>query len=53
MSHHDHRHHHPPGHSHPPAAATLSLLRMSAAGRLAIAAAVIALLWAGVYWAVL
>jgi hypothetical protein len=55
MNAHDHAHHHPhhhhPGHSHPPAAASLSLLRMSVAGRLGIAAALIAVLWLGVYWA--
>jgi hypothetical protein len=49
-THHSHHHHHP-GHGHPPAAASLSLLRMSVASRLGIAAALIAVLWLGVYWA--
>jgi hypothetical protein len=47
-----HAHHHP-GHSHPPARAGLSLLRLSVAQRLAIAAALSALIWAGVYLAML
>ena len=44
-----HPHHqHRPGHGHPPAAVSPSILRMSVVQRLAIAAALIALLWAGV-----
>jgi hypothetical protein len=49
-THHSHHHHHP-GHGHPPAAASPSLLRMSVASRLGTAAALIAVLWLGVYWA--
>jgi hypothetical protein len=45
-----HAHHHP-GHSHPPVSATVSLLRMSASGRLAVAAIVIVLIWAAALWA--
>jgi len=44
-------HHHPPGEGHPPASISLSILRMSIAQRLAIAAALIAVLWAAVLWA--
>ena len=47
---HPHHHHHP-GHGHPPAAVSPSILRMSAAERLAIAAALIVLLWGVVLWA--
>lgn len=50
-SHHPAHHHHHAGHAHPPAAITLSLLRLSVAGRLAIAAALIAVIWLGVVWA--
>jgi hypothetical protein len=39
------------GHGHPPAPATLSLLRMSVAGRLAVAAVLIAILWGAALWA--
>lgn len=46
-----HRHHHPAGHAHPPAALTFSILRLSALQRLAGAAALAALIWAAVYWA--
>jgi hypothetical protein len=46
-----HHHHHPPGRAHPAAAITPSLLRLSAAERLAGAAVVIALLWGAVLWA--
>jgi hypothetical protein len=46
-----HAHHHP-GHAHPPAAAGLSLLRLSVWQRLCIAAALIALMWLAVLWAV-
>jgi len=47
---HSHPHHHP-GHVHPPAATALSLLRLSVAQRLMIAAAGIVVLWLAVYWA--
>jgi hypothetical protein len=43
-------HHHHPGRGHPPAAATASILRLSAAQRLAVAALGIALIWAAVAW---
>lgn len=39
-------------HSHPSAEVPASLLRLSAAGRLAIAAGLSLVLWALVYWAV-
>jgi hypothetical protein len=42
---HPHHHHHS-GHVHPPAALTVSLLRLSAWQRLALAAALIVLVWA-------
>jgi len=45
--HHDHR----PGEGHPPAAISPSILRMSVLERLAIAAALIALVWGAVVWA--
>ena len=48
---HPHHHHHP-GQGHPPASISPSILRMSVVQRLAIVAAVIALLWATVWWAV-
>lgn len=48
--HHGHRHHHP-GHVHPPASVQASILRLSAAERLGIAAGLIAILWAAVFWA--
>jgi len=48
--HHDHHHHHP-GHVHPPASVHPSILRLSAFGRLAVAAVLIALLWSAVFWA--
>jgi hypothetical protein len=47
---HSHHHHHP-GHVHPPAALQASVLRLSAAQRLAIAVAMIALLWTAAVWA--
>ncbi len=50
MSDHRHHHHHP-GHAHPPAAIGASILRQSAAGRLAVAAGVVAVLWAIIFWA--
>ena len=50
--HHDHHHHHHhPGHIHPPASVHPSILRLSAFGRLAVAAVLIALLWSAVFWA--
>jgi hypothetical protein len=51
---HDHthpHHHHRPGQAHPSAPVGASILRMSALERLAAAAALIALLWAAVVWA--
>ncbi len=53
MNDHDHRghHHHHPGHVHPPALVQASILRLSAAERLGIAAGLIVLLWAAVFWA--
>ena len=50
MTHQQHHHHHP-GRAHPAAAISPSLLRLSAAERLAGAAVVIALLWGAVLWA--
>jgi hypothetical protein len=47
---HPHRHHHP-GQGHPPASVSPSMLRMSVLERLAVAAALIALLWGAVFWA--
>ncbi|MEA2937281.1 MAG: hypothetical protein QOC56_785 [Alphaproteobacteria bacterium] len=47
---HGHEHHHP-GHRHPPAAVAPSILRMGAGQRLLVAAAVIALIWGAVIWA--
>ena len=44
---HHHHHHHPPGHAHPPAAIAPSILRLSVLERLAVAAVLIALIWAG------
>jgi hypothetical protein len=43
-------HHHPPGRGHPPASVSPSILRMSVAERLTIAAALIAVLWCAVIW---
>ena len=51
MSHPHPHHHHHPGHTHPPAAVGPSLLRLSAAQRLAVAGGLIALIWLAVYWA--
>ena len=45
-------HHHDPDHAHPSAAVAPSLLRLSAAERLAGAALLIALLWGAVLWAI-
>jgi hypothetical protein len=50
MTHHHHGHHHP-GTGHPPAMVAPSMLRLAAWQRLALAGAVIALLWALVFWA--
>jgi hypothetical protein len=51
--HHDHahHHHHDPDQAHPPAAVHPSILRLSAWQRLGFAAAMIAVLWAAVIWA--
>jgi hypothetical protein len=46
-----HHHHHPAGHAHPPASVSPSILRLSAAERLATALLLIALIWVAVYWA--
>jgi hypothetical protein len=57
MSDHSHRHHahshhhHHPDQGHPPAAVHASILRLSALQRLGFAAALIALVWAAVFWA--
>jgi hypothetical protein len=51
--HHAQHHHHPPGQGHPPAAVSPSILRMSILQRLAIAAALIVLLWGAVAWAMM
>jgi hypothetical protein len=48
---HVHHHHHHPGEGHPPATISPSILRMAALERLAVAAAVIALIWGAVLWA--
>jgi hypothetical protein len=45
-------HHHQDDAPHPSAAVGASLLRFSAVQRLAIAAIVIALLWAALWWAI-
>lgn len=44
-------HHHAPGQPHQPASVSPSILRLSAVGRLGIAAVVIAVLWAAAAWA--
>jgi hypothetical protein len=46
-----HHHHHLPGEGHPPASISPSILRLSAAERLAAAGVVIAVIWAVVFWA--
>lgn len=52
MSHESHHHHHhPQGEAHPPAAIAPSILRLSAAQRLGMALALIAVIWAAVFWA--
>ncbi len=45
-------HHHPTGAAHPAAHVSPSLLRLSAAERLAAAAVAIALMWGVVFWAI-
>jgi hypothetical protein len=45
-------HHHDADHAHPSAAVGSSLLRLSAAERLAGAAVLIVLLWGAVFWAI-
>jgi hypothetical protein len=51
-AHSDHsHHHHPPGQGHPPATIAPSLLRLSVAERLGLAALLAALVWAAVLWA--
>jgi hypothetical protein len=47
---HPHHHHHP-GRGHPPATLHASILRLSAFGRLAASAVVVAVLWTAVVWA--
>ena len=47
-----HRHHHDAGRGHPAEAAPPSLLRMSATGRLVMAAAIAAALWIVTLWVV-
>jgi len=51
MSDHSRHHHHHPGHVHPPAAIGASILRQSAAGRLAVAGVIVAAIWAVIFWA--
>ncbi len=48
---HPQHHRHAPGHGHPPASIAPSILRMSVLERLAIATALIVLLWGFVIWA--
>jgi hypothetical protein len=43
--------HHHPGQGHPPASISPSILRMSVLERLAVAAALIVVLWGAVIWA--
>jgi hypothetical protein len=50
--HHDAHHHHHPGHVHPPATVHPSLLRLSVARRLGLAAGLIALVWLAAFWAI-
>jgi hypothetical protein len=45
-------HHHHAGPVHPSPVISPSLMRLSAAGRIGIALALIALLWAAVAWAI-
>ena len=46
-----HHHHHPQGHAHPATVVGPSILRLSVFQRLGFAAALIALVWAAVFWA--
>ena len=46
-----HHHHHHTGTVHPSPTIAPSLLRLSAAQRIAVAFALIALIWAAVFWA--
>jgi hypothetical protein len=48
---HVHPHHHHPGEGHPPASISPSILRMSVLERLAVAGALIVVLWGAVLWA--
>jgi hypothetical protein len=50
MTHHHHHHH--GGATHPAAAIAPSILRLSAAQRLAVAVGLMALIWIAVFWAV-
>jgi hypothetical protein len=50
--HHTAQAHHHPGHAHPPAAVSASLLRLSVAQRLGLAAVLIALVWLTVFWTI-
>jgi len=45
-------HHHHAGEAHPSPSISPSLIRLSAPGRLAIAVALIALIWAAFFWAI-
>lgn len=49
---HSHSHPHAPGERHPHSAATPSLLRLSALGRVLIAALLSVILWGAVIWAI-
>lgn len=49
---HDHAAHGHAPHAHPPTPPGFSLLRLSAAQRLAGALALIAVIWTGVFWAI-
>ena len=44
-------HHHHAGEAHPSPPISPSLLRLSAPGRLSLAAGLVALIWAAFYWA--
>jgi len=46
-----HHHGHDADHAHPPATVHPSILRLSAAERLAAGMLVVAVLWGAVYWA--
>jgi hypothetical protein len=49
--HHDAHHHHHLGRVHPPASVHPSILRLSVARRLGLAAGLIALVWLAAFWA--